>query len=103
MKSHTLSGTAFLRQTARQDWAAMNFCFHENVEDTVRIQTYAESLNRNVQEGSFSFNKNLHLTVSIGISLCRECTSFEELYVQADTMLYEVKNQNRNGYKIYDK
>lgn len=77
--------------------------FMKNVEDTVRIQTYAESLNRNVQEGSFSFNKNLHLTVSIGISLCRECTSFEELYVQADTMLYEVKNQNRNGYKIYDK
>ena len=77
--------------------------FMKNVEDTARIQTYAESLNRNVQEGSFSFNKNLHLTVSIGISLCRECTSFEELYVQADTMLYEVKNQNRNGYKIYDK
>lgn len=75
----------------------------KNVEDTARIQTYAESLNQNVREGSFSFNKNLHLTVSIGISLCRECTSFEELYVQADTMLYEVKNQNRNGYKIYDK
>ncbi|MDO4274625.1 MAG: GGDEF domain-containing protein [Eubacteriales bacterium] len=76
--------------------------FMKNVDDTARIHEYAEYLNRNVREGSFSLNEDLYLTVSIGISLCRECANFEELYVQADTMLYEVKNENRNGYKIYE-
>lgn len=43
------------------------------------------------------------LSVSVGVALCKGVgRSFEEIYKEADTALYSVKNHGRDGYAFYD-
>lgn len=46
-------------------------------------------------------NKNLNVTCSIGISISQHSISFEELYKQADSVLYCSKKHGKNQYMIY--
>lgn len=41
------------------------------------------------------------ITCSVGISIPQQLISFEELYKQADTVLYRSKQQGKNQYMIY--
>lgn len=75
--------------------------FMKDVESTSLVCQFAEKLNRNFEKQTFAFEQEIHLTVSIGITVCQQCGSFEEIYEQADQMLYQVKGESRNGYKLY--
>lgn len=46
--------------------------------------------------------KKCHITASIGVAISPEAgTSFEALYQNADTALYEIKEHGKNGFSIY--
>ena len=47
--------------------------------------------------------QRIQISASIGIALGQaETESFEKLYEKADEALYEVKREQKNGYKIYE-
>lgn len=40
------------------------------------------------------------VTASIGVAVVREELRFKELYERADKMLYQVKKETKNSYKV---
>lgn len=62
----------------------------------------AENLCHEIQAASFSQMDNKSITISIGISFCPvNSFTFDELFTQADSALYQVKSKGRNGYLVY--
>ena len=51
----------------------------------------------------FSFEgKQRRISVSVGIATTEKLDTIEQLYKNADIALYDVKNNGRNGYRIFD-
>ena len=76
--------------------------FAKDIDNIETIKEIAERLNQKVRKEITLMENHIYLTVSTGIVLSKRFTNFEELYVLADKMLYEVKEKNKNGYKIYN-
>ena len=76
--------------------------FAKDIDNIETIKEIAERLNQKVRKEITLMENHIYLTVSTGIVLSKRFTNFEELYILADKMLYEVKEKNKNGYKIYN-
>lgn len=76
--------------------------FAKDIDNIETIKEIAERLNQKVRKEITLMENHIYLSVSTGIVLSKRFTNFEELYVLADKMLYEVKEKNKNGYKIYN-
>lgn len=73
----------------------------KNVNDIEWIKEKAAQLNRTSRLKASSGDTYLPFSVSIGIVISENCDHFEELYVLADKMLYEVKRNSKAGYEIF--
>ena len=56
-----------------------------------RLRAAVESTQINIDE-----DKNINITISIGLSQLREKDKAEDLYKRADKALYDAKNRGRN-------
>ena len=73
-----------------------------NVTTLVAVEHHARQLMTAAQELEVRDDRSL-LSVSIGISLApMHGTTYDELFMAADSALYDVKRAGRNGWKIYD-
>lgn len=76
--------------------------FIKDVENIDDIHKYAKKLNKELVKHYEKNEKSVHISVSIGIAISNKKMTFKELYEKADNALYQVKNNNRNDYEIYD-
>lgn len=74
--------------------------FVQDVNDIKSIQRYAEKLNKSLRKIYSNSGKSVEISASIGVAVVTTETTFQELYKLADTALYTVKNQGRDGYFI---
>lgn len=56
-----------------------------------------KKLNREYEK----FGEKIKVSASIGVTENFEGDTFEDLYIRADKMLYEVKFSDKNNYKFY--
>ena len=77
--------------------------FIQNEPDVSAIKAFAEKLNAVLTLNYLAKEKTITTSVSIGIVIVQEEKTFHELYEMADQALYEVKKNQRNGYKIAEK
>lgn len=64
------------------------------------IHACARKLNSVLSEKYEKDGKTVWVSASIGIAVTEGETAFQELYERADAMLYEVKREGRNSYRI---
>ena len=69
--------------------------FAKDIDNIETIKEIAERLNQKVRKEITLMENHIYLTVSTGIVLSKRFTNFEELYVLADKMLYEVKRKKQ--------
>lgn len=77
--------------------------FIQNEPDISAVKAFAEKLNAVLTMNYLAKEKTITTSVSIGIVIVQEEKTFHELYETADRALYEVKKNQRNGYKIAEK
>ena len=61
-----------------------------------KLQKLCELMNKEVSNNGCSKN----ISLSIGATIIKEYIDFNEIYEKADTLLYEVKRNGRNGFKL---
>lgn len=67
------------------------------------VHRMAKKLNESLCNTYEKDGQRIQISASIGIALGQaETESFEKLYEKADEALYEVKREQKNGYKIYE-
>lgn len=67
------------------------------------VHRMAKKLNESLCNTYEKDGQRIRISASIGIALGQaETESFEKLYEKADEALYEVKREQKNGYKIYE-
>ena len=67
------------------------------------VHRMAKKLNESLCNTYEKDGQRIQISSSIGIALGQaETESFEKLYEKADEALYEVKREQKNGYKIYE-
>ena len=72
-------------------------------EFVLLIRRMAKKLNESLCNTYEKDGQRIQISASIGIALGQaETESFEKLYEKADEALYEVKREQKNGYKIYE-
>lgn len=77
--------------------------FLKSIPENV-IERNVTSLLKKIHLSYGSGEKQVDISASVGIVLVRDGEyNFTEIYHQADEALYEVKNGQRNGFKIYGK
>lgn len=77
--------------------------FVRDVEEREHIYRMAEQVLTELRELKDEIGLRIAPTLSIGIAFSPEAgTSFSELYHRADTALYRVKNDEKNGVAVYD-
>lgn len=83
-------------------WGGDEFIvFIQNAPDKNQISEQAKHLCQIVNR-EFHYEGKVHLlSISIGIALTHSISSYSELFQNADSALYDVKNATRNGFKIY--
>lgn len=74
--------------------------FIQNVSSIEAISKCAEKINLALSMQYGDAGNHVMVTASIGAAVVREESTFKELYERADKMLYQVKKEKRNGYKI---
>ena len=75
-------------------WGGEEFallCPHTGLEDAL---TFAERIRKIVEEADFEIEQNV--TLSLGVTICRENDTEETLLRRADAALYEAKRTGRN-------
>lgn len=75
----------------------------KDMEDLSSIRTCAEEINKVLTKTYEKNGSAVTVSVSIGIAIAEKGMTFQELYEKADVVLYEVKNEQRNGYRIAEK
>lgn len=77
--------------------------FVREVEEREHIYRMAEQVLTELRELKDEIGLRIAPTLSIGIAFSPEAgTHFSELYHRADTALYRVKNEEKNGVAVYD-
>ena len=66
-------------------------CPHTGLEDAL---IFAERIRKIVEEADFEIEQNV--TLSLGVTICRENDTEETLLRRADAALYEAKRTGRN-------
>ena len=61
-----------------------------------RLQVLCKAMNKNIEYN----NIKQEISLSIGCVITNKDTDFNELYRQADELLYKVKHNGKNGFKI---
>lgn len=74
--------------------------FMKEAEDIDAIRKYAETINQALIKTYTKKGKKVMTSASIGIALVEDEMTFLELYEKADRVLYKVKEERRNGYRI---
>lgn len=84
-------------------WGGDEFLvFLKNADDEAIISNYLERLRAKMLK-TVCVEKNLPITLSIGIAVAGQKSNFNTLFGLADQNLYKVKNSGRDGYLIaYD-
>ena len=76
--------------------------YMRNTESKEMAFARIKKLIENVRERSFDEMNGEHVTISIGIAFAPEAGScYMDLYKNADTALYETKQNGRDGYYVY--
>lgn len=74
-----------------------------NIKNIKDVENLAKKLQQKINEPIEIDSKIFNMTLSIGISLFpHQGTEQEELLKNADIAMYEVKNNGRNGFKIFN-
>jgi hypothetical protein len=74
----------------------------DNIDSSFKIREILAAIRETVEEKYKSFRGEIDVTVSIGAVLYPEDgTSYDELFMLADKMLYRAKMKGRNRYIIY--
>lgn len=61
-----------------------------------RLELLCKAMNKDIEYN----NIKQEISVSVGCVITNKYTDFNELYKQADELLYKVKNNGKNGFKI---
>lgn len=73
------------------------------IDQIEAVHRMAKKLNESLCNTYEKDGQRIQISASIGIALGQaETESFEKLYEKADEALYEVKREQKNGYKIYE-
>lgn len=76
----------------------------ENIQSREEVEAYAENLLRQFQQPINIDDKELHVTLSAGITLCPEdAATTEELFKYADLAMYSAKSKGKNLYAFFSK
>lgn len=76
--------------------------FIPSINDKKVLSPKAERVLKGVSEIRIESNLDYRVRMCIGISTCPECGKcYEELFQLADTALYHVKKNGKNGYQFY--
>lgn len=74
-----------------------------NIDGKKQVEEYASFLLENFLKDFDSLGSNLHISLSIGISLYPDHSNdLEQLLKYADIAMYHVKEAGRKGYLVYD-
>lgn len=78
--------------------------FVEGVLDKKQLQQLARQIRESIKPGfNLAMQQYFNVTASIGASLLEpDCAGSTQALQQADLAMYEVKQQGRNGFEIYD-
>lgn len=74
--------------------------FVQNVTNVDGISKCAEKINQALSLQYRDADHMVTVTASIGVAVVREELRFKELYERADKMLYQVKKETKNSYKV---
>lgn len=74
--------------------------FVQNVTNLDGISKCAEKINQALPLQYGGEDHLVTVTASIGVAVVREELCFKDLYERTDKMLYQVKKETKNGYKI---
>jgi diguanylate cyclase (GGDEF)-like protein len=66
-------------------------------------QDKAEDIRKNIEELQFPALPDLHITISIGVVSSDTLSNFEDLIRDADSALYQSKQNGRNQVTVYAK
>lgn len=72
----------------------------KNTTNLEAIEKIAQKLNNTLKKSYSKNDKTVNISASIGIAILKENLSIEELYENADSALYKVKEKGRNSYLI---
>lgn len=80
------------------------FCiFLSEINSKTHIEKSAQIICESVNNIVFSDKQTKKISCSIGISMCtNSLKSFEQLYYEADTALYNVKKNGRNNFAFFE-
>lgn len=74
-----------------------------HIDSKKQAEEFASFLLANFQKDFDSLGSNLHVSISIGISLCPDHSNeLEQLLKYADIAMYHVKESGRKNYMVYD-
>ncbi len=77
--------------------------FLKNIRSVENIEHQAEKLIHSIEKTYEQNGEAVTITASIGIAVApKEGKNFAKLYELADIALYEVKEENKNGFRIYE-
>lgn len=83
-------------------WGGDEFLvFVKNIPDVKWLQSQSERLVRSLQKDYEVQGAVCSISASVGIALYTGKEDFDTLYRNADVALYRVKEQGRNGWKIF--
>lgn len=96
----------FIRNLREKDevarWGGEEFLFLLPNTGANTAKILAEELRKKIEVQKFTFNfQSLSITVSFGISVCKELIKLEEYIKQTDICLYEAKRKGRNCVVVY--
>lgn len=78
--------------------------FIRNIDRREDLESIAKRLNTLLDRVIRKDGIEVRISASIGMAFVEKThNEFEDLYERADKALYDVKYENKNGYKIYDK
>ncbi|MEH6578214.1 MAG: bifunctional diguanylate cyclase/phosphodiesterase [Amphritea sp.] len=93
---HALRPDDYIARMGGDEFAAILQC------EPAVIDQVAERILDKVRQPIMLQHKQLHMSVSIGITLISPGTSDEELFKQADLALYSAKNSGRNKFQRFE-
>lgn len=77
--------------------------FMPGIDDKEIITKRAEQILAGVAQVRLDNNPEYRAHICMGIATCPACgNEYEDLFKKADSALYKVKKNGKNGYKIYD-
>lgn len=94
--------SSFSKQDLISRFGGDEFCIYCPENNSLeQICFMINNVYKKLKDITFPDEKISEITCSVGISIPQQPINFEELYKQADTVLYRSKHQGKNQYMIY--